>query len=102
MEPTHHSHLDPKAMSVADLRKELRARGVNSKGLKSQLVAKLTKALKIEAEKTPDDDVTMSVGIIGEIDIDGDSGEERKAEVIRQTLCMHSWLYEKIKFSLFA
>ncbi|XP_076250699.1 cell division cycle and apoptosis regulator protein 1-like [Rhynchophorus ferrugineus] len=50
-EPTHYSQLDPKSMSVADLRNELRARNMSVKGLKSQLVARLGKALKTEAEK---------------------------------------------------
>jgi hypothetical protein len=36
---------------VADLRKELEARSLSSKGLKSQLIARLTKALKSEQEK---------------------------------------------------
>lgn len=52
VEPTHHSQLDPKTMSVVDLRKELKARALNSSGLKSQLIAKLSKALKSEASKT--------------------------------------------------
>ncbi|CAN7993366.1 unnamed protein product [Ixodes hexagonus] len=49
-EPTHHSELDPKTMKVGDLRTELEARGLLTKGLKSQLVARLAKALKAEAE----------------------------------------------------
>lgn len=39
-------------MNVNDLRTELKARNISNKGLKSQLVARLTKALKSEAEKT--------------------------------------------------
>ncbi|XP_066303450.1 cell division cycle and apoptosis regulator protein 1-like isoform X2 [Branchiostoma lanceolatum] len=49
--PTHHTELDPKTMKVNELRAELEARGLNSKGLKSQLIARLTKALKQEVEK---------------------------------------------------
>eukprot|EP00058_Branchiostoma_floridae_P016429 XP_002601917.1 hypothetical protein BRAFLDRAFT_124590 [Branchiostoma floridae] len=49
--PTHHTELDPKTMKVNELRAELEARGLNSKGLKSQLIARLTKALKMEVEK---------------------------------------------------
>ena len=41
--------LDP--CQVADLRRELECRGLSSKGLKSQLIARLTKALKAEQEK---------------------------------------------------
>ena len=38
-------------MQVNDLRLELECRGLNSKGLKSQLIARLTKTLKMEAER---------------------------------------------------
>ena len=50
-DPTHFSQLDPKAMKIIDLRKELEARTLSSKGLKSQLIARLTKSLKMEQEK---------------------------------------------------
>ncbi|XP_061175292.1 cell division cycle and apoptosis regulator protein 1-like [Saccostrea echinata] len=50
-EPTHYSELDPKTMKIIDLRRELESRSVSSKGLKSQLIARLTKALKSEQEK---------------------------------------------------
>ena len=36
---------------MADLRRELEARTLSSKGLKSQLIARLTKSLKSEQEK---------------------------------------------------
>lgn len=42
-------------MNVQALRYELKARNMNSKGLKSQLVARLSKALKTESEKTDED-----------------------------------------------
>lgn len=44
-------------MGLPALKTELKARGINSKGLKSQLVARLTKALKSESEKTEDDNM---------------------------------------------
>lgn len=50
-DPTHYSKLDPKTMNVNELRDELKARNISSKGLKSQLAARLVKALKAEAEK---------------------------------------------------
>ncbi|XP_033736293.1 cell division cycle and apoptosis regulator protein 1-like isoform X2 [Pecten maximus] len=50
-EPTHFSELDPKTMKIVDLRKELESRTLSSKGLKSQLIARLTKAIKSEQEK---------------------------------------------------
>ncbi|XP_008204944.1 cell division cycle and apoptosis regulator protein 1 isoform X2 [Nasonia vitripennis] len=50
-DPTHYSELDPKNMNVNDLRLELVARNLNSKGLKSQLQARLSKAIKSEQAK---------------------------------------------------
>ncbi|XP_023715067.1 cell division cycle and apoptosis regulator protein 1 isoform X3 [Cryptotermes secundus] len=50
-EPTHFSELDPKGM------KELEARTLSPKGLKSQLIARLTKAIKTEAEKAEEEEV---------------------------------------------
>ncbi|XP_015521013.2 cell division cycle and apoptosis regulator protein 1 isoform X1 [Neodiprion lecontei] len=49
--PTHYSELDPKTMNVNDLRQELAARNLGFKGLRSQLMAKLTKAIKSEQAK---------------------------------------------------
>ncbi|XP_018427511.1 PREDICTED: cell division cycle and apoptosis regulator protein 1 [Nanorana parkeri] len=49
--PTHWSKLDPKIMKVNDLRKELESRTLGSKGLKSQLIARLTKQLRVEEQK---------------------------------------------------
>ncbi|XP_020712429.2 cell division cycle and apoptosis regulator protein 1-like isoform X2 [Athalia rosae] len=50
-DPTHYTELDPKTMNVNDLRQELAARNLSFKGLKSQLLARLTKALKSEQAK---------------------------------------------------
>ncbi|CAH1794191.1 unnamed protein product [Owenia fusiformis] len=50
-EPSHFSELDPKTMKVSELRHELEARTLSSKGLKSQLIARLLKATKCESEK---------------------------------------------------
>lgn len=38
-------------MQVNDLRKELESRSLSSKGLKSQLIARLTKQLKLEEQQ---------------------------------------------------
>ncbi|CAH1186773.1 unnamed protein product [Phyllotreta striolata] len=57
IEPTHYSQLDPKSMVVNDLRAELKARNISYKGLKSQLVARLQKALKAEADKNDNKEV---------------------------------------------
>ncbi|CAG9769282.1 unnamed protein product [Ceutorhynchus assimilis] len=50
LEPTVLTELNVKSMTVAELRAGLQARDLDSKGLKAQLVARLTKALKSEAE----------------------------------------------------
>lgn len=63
-------------MSVNQLRNELKARSVNSKGLKSQLVARLSKALKNEAEKIEDENKE------GPVDVESDSTDEKKVEVL--------------------
>ncbi|XP_076072662.1 cell division cycle and apoptosis regulator protein 1-like isoform X1 [Mytilus galloprovincialis] len=55
-DPTHFSQLDPKAMKIIDLRRELEARTLSNKGLKSQLIARLTKSLKMEQEKEESED----------------------------------------------
>lgn len=39
------------SLQIVDLRKELESRTLSSKGLKSQLIARLTKAIKCEQEK---------------------------------------------------
>lgn len=48
-------------MGVNDLRNELKARNISSKGLKSQLVARLVKTLKSEAEKNEETDKDKDV-----------------------------------------
>ncbi|KAF3423684.1 hypothetical protein E2986_12837 [Frieseomelitta varia] len=50
-DPTHYSELDPKSMNVNELRQELAARNLNCKGLKSQLLARLMKAITSEQAK---------------------------------------------------
>ncbi|KAL0832692.1 hypothetical protein ABMA28_000878 [Loxostege sticticalis] len=50
-EPTHYSKLDMKTIKVDQLRQELRARNVSCKGLRPQLVSRLSKLLKAEEEK---------------------------------------------------
>jgi len=50
-EPKHWKELDPKSMKVTELREQLNARAISSKGLKSQLLARLIKSLEKEQEK---------------------------------------------------
>lgn len=49
-EPTPWNRLDTKSLKVSELREELEARSMSSKGLKNQLLARLQKALKSEQE----------------------------------------------------
>ncbi|KAF2900664.1 hypothetical protein ILUMI_05521 [Ignelater luminosus] len=67
-------------MNVSALRTELKARNINSKGLKSQLVARLTKALKMEAEKTEDSSKD------GQPEPEPEVIEEKKAEAEERKL----------------
>lgn len=62
-------------MSVTSLRQELKARNINSKGLKSQLAARLGKTLKSEAEKVDDSNNKES-------EPESETVEEKKTEVI--------------------
>ncbi|KAG5877922.1 hypothetical protein JTB14_020960 [Gonioctena quinquepunctata] len=82
LEPTHHSQLDPKNMLVNELRTELKARNISDKGLKSQLVARLTKALKVEAEKTEESTQESKEG-----ESEGDNAaQDKKSEVEEKKL----------------
>ena len=47
-DPTHYSKLDLKQMKVDELRNELLARNLDTKGLKAQLTTRLSKALQKE------------------------------------------------------
>ncbi|XP_055518336.1 cell division cycle and apoptosis regulator protein 1-like isoform X2 [Leucoraja erinacea] len=49
--PTQWSHLDLKSMKVEDFRRELKARNMNWKGTKAQLVSRLEKELEEETAK---------------------------------------------------
>ncbi|KAL0616063.1 Cell division cycle and apoptosis regulator protein 1, partial [Plecturocebus cupreus] len=71
--PTHWSKLDPKTMKVNDLRKELESRALSSKGLKSQLIARLTKQLKVEEQKEEQKELEKS-------EKEEDEEDDRKSE----------------------
>lgn len=62
-------------MSVSQLRNELKARSINAKGLKSQLVARLTKTIKAEADKMDDEAKDLPA------EVESDSTDEKKTEV---------------------
>uniref|UniRef100_A0A8C3NEP7 Cell division cycle and apoptosis regulator protein 1 n=1 Tax=Geospiza parvula TaxID=87175 RepID=A0A8C3NEP7_GEOPR len=71
--PTHWSKLDPKTMKVNDLRKELESRTLSPKGLKSQLIARLTKQLKVEEQKEEQKELEKS-------EKEEEEEEDRKSE----------------------
>ncbi|XP_039749582.1 cell division cycle and apoptosis regulator protein 1-like [Pararge aegeria] len=60
-EPTHYSKIDLRTIKVDQLRQELRARNVSCKGLRSQLVSRLSKLVKGEEEKDQKGDDIMEV-----------------------------------------
>ncbi|XP_077505020.1 cell division cycle and apoptosis regulator protein 1-like isoform X1 [Amblyomma americanum] len=80
-EPTHYADLDPKTMKVGELRVELEARGLSTKGLKSQLVARLSKALKAEAEMAEGNEEDQEEEEVEEAEEDED-GEEPVEEAV--------------------
>lgn len=65
--------MDPKTIKVNDLKRELEARNLSAKGLKSQLVARLTNALKSECEKESGEKL---------IEPDGDTPEDGTDEFV--------------------
>ncbi|XP_064071334.1 cell division cycle and apoptosis regulator protein 1-like isoform X1 [Vanessa tameamea] len=69
-EPTHYSKIDLRTIKVDQLRQELRARNVSCKGLRSQLVSRLSKLIKAEEEKESKSDDVMEV--------EDDEPEEKK------------------------
>ncbi|XP_045447120.1 cell division cycle and apoptosis regulator protein 1-like [Melitaea cinxia] len=60
-EPTHYSKIDLRTIKVDQLRQELRARNVSCKGLRAQLVSRLSKLIKAEEEKESKGDDVMEV-----------------------------------------
>lgn len=69
-------------MKVNDLRKELESRALSSKGLKSQLIARLTKQLKIEEQKEEQKELEKSEK--EEEDEDDKKSEDDKEEEERK------------------
>ncbi|XP_026322034.1 cell division cycle and apoptosis regulator protein 1-like isoform X2 [Hyposmocoma kahamanoa] len=60
-EPTHYSKIDLRTIKVDQLRQELRARNVSCKGIRSQLISRLSKLLKTEEEKEGKSDDVMEL-----------------------------------------
>ncbi|CAH8610136.1 unnamed protein product [Schistosoma intercalatum] len=59
MEPTHYSKLDVNTLKVSDLRNELAARKLDTKGLKVNLVARLQSALDEEKKADAPEDIKI-------------------------------------------
>lgn len=68
---------------VNDLRKELESRTLSSKGLKSQLIARLTKQLKVEEQKEEQKELEKS-------EKEEEEEEDRKSEDDRE---VRFWTY---------
>ncbi|KPI91379.1 Cell division cycle and apoptosis regulator protein 1 [Papilio xuthus] len=60
-EPTHYSNINLRSLTVEQLKQELQARNANCTGLRTQLVSRLSKLLKIEKEKDGKDEDIMEV-----------------------------------------
>ncbi|XP_073942945.1 cell division cycle and apoptosis regulator protein 1-like isoform X2 [Choristoneura fumiferana] len=73
-EPTHYSKIDLRTIKVDQLRQELRARNVSCKGLRAQLVSRLSKLIKQEEEKDSKSDDVM------ELEDDEQEGEKKESE----------------------
>jgi len=76
------SDIQPKKLKVAELRTELESRGLDSKGLKPDLIARLEKALAEEQELlgTADDSVVADDGAGGDDDDVEEEEDENAAE----------------------
>ncbi|XP_045523505.1 cell division cycle and apoptosis regulator protein 1-like [Pieris brassicae] len=61
LEPTHYSKIDLRTIKVDALRHELRARGVSCKGIRSQLISRLSKLFKGEQDKDTKGEEIMEV-----------------------------------------
>ncbi|XP_013190345.2 cell division cycle and apoptosis regulator protein 1 [Amyelois transitella] len=72
-EPTHYSKIDLKTIKVDQLRQELRARKVSCKGLRAQLVSRLSKLIKAEEGKDSKSEDVMELE-------DEENAEEKSSE----------------------
>ncbi|XP_047022062.1 cell division cycle and apoptosis regulator protein 1-like [Helicoverpa zea] len=80
-EPTHYSKIDLRSIKVEQLRQELRARNVSCKGLRAQLVSRLSKILKTEEAEDKKDDVMELEDDEQEQDKKAEAQEEEKIEI---------------------
>ncbi|XP_072409944.1 cell division cycle and apoptosis regulator protein 1-like isoform X2 [Chiloscyllium punctatum] len=82
--PTQWSSLDLKTMKVEDFRRELKARNLNSKGTKAQLVSRLEKELEEEAAKEEiekDETAEQKEAAMEATEEDSSPAEEQKEDV---------------------
>ncbi|KAK6035064.1 hypothetical protein COOONC_27429 [Cooperia oncophora] len=79
--PTHWSKLDPKMLKVPELRAELEARGLETKGVKSLLCKRLQEALDQEKEKEEGEGAAPT----GDIEMTDVAGEDDEAEKKEET-----------------
>lgn len=79
IEPTHYTKINLKTIKVEELRQELRARDASCKGLRPQLISRISKLLKMEESKEKNPDDTMEI-----IDDDDDVKEEPLTEIVEK------------------
>lgn len=66
---------------MSDLKKELEARNLSAKGLKSQLVARLTNALKSECEKESNQKQVEQEADMADVTVESVDDEKKKNKV---------------------
>lgn len=78
-----------------DLKRELEARNLSAKGLKSQLVARLTNALKLECEKESGDKTADNkIDAASEDTADETQDDERKKDKVLNTFLIFIFAYK--------
>ncbi|CAF0707138.1 unnamed protein product [Brachionus calyciflorus] len=85
-EPTHYSKLDLKKMKVDELRSELAARNLDTKGLKPQLINRLKEA--IEAEKAHDG-IDLSIDPKEASFLDDPIDSSQQSLILEEDLCQN-------------
>lgn len=81
-----------------ELRQELEARTLSPKGLKSQLIARLTKAIKTEAEKAEEDEVRKGDDAepVPKQEMEDKDDEKKKKEVKQSVKLKHTVIRDAV------
>lgn len=85
---------------VNDLRKELESRTLSSKGLKSQLIARLTKQLKVEEQKEEQKELEKSEKEEEEEE-DRKSEDDKEVRLWTYLVCLYTYFMYYLYLSLY-